>query len=133
VAAKRSTSDVILRAVGSLLFAIGLVGTFVPVLPTTIFWIGAAACFAKSSPRLYQRIITWPVAGPVVENFLNGRTIARRSKVIALIGMASAAVLVTLTPMGTASLVISLTVIAAAAVYVSTRPERPRGSPTGAA
>ena len=50
-------------ALGYLLFGIGILGMFLPVMPTTVFWILAAGCFLKSSPAMYQRIITSPRYG----------------------------------------------------------------------
>ena len=56
----------LLRLAGLAFFAIGFVGMPLPLLPTTIFWILAAACFAKSAPDLYQRILTWPGIGTAI-------------------------------------------------------------------
>jgi hypothetical protein len=109
---------------GYAFFAIGLVGTLLPVLPTTIFWIIAAACFAKGCPAMARRIYAWPGAGPAVEAFLSHGVISRRAKVAALLGMAAASGIVALTPLPPAALIITLAVIAFAALYVATRPEK---------
>jgi len=108
---------------GYAFFAIGLLGTLLPVLPTTIFWIIAAACFAKGCPAMARRIYAWPGVGPAVEAFLSHGVIARRAKIAALLGMAGASGIVALTPVPPAALIITLAVIALAALYVATRPE----------
>src|SRR3546814_6271591 len=74
-------------ALGYGFFAVGLVGIALPVLPTTIFWIAAAACFAKGCPAMARRIYAWPGVGPAVEAFLSHGVIARRGKVGAIAGM----------------------------------------------
>lgn len=51
---------------GTGLFVVGAAGAFVPLMPTTVFWIGAVACYTKSSPRLARRILRTPVAGPAI-------------------------------------------------------------------
>ena len=104
-------------------FAIGLLGTILPVLPTTVFWIIAAGCFAKGCPAMARRIYAWPGVGPAVEAFLSHGVIARKAKVSALVGMALAAGIVALTPLSLAVVLITLAVIALAALYVATRPE----------
>ena len=104
-------------------FAIGLLGTVLPVLPTTIFWIIAAGCFAKGCPAMARRIYTWPGIGPAVEAFLSHGVIARRAKISALVGMAVAAAIVALTPLSLTVVLVTLAVIALAALYVATRPE----------
>jgi len=108
---------------GYAFFAVGLVGTMLPVLPTTIFWIIAAACFAKGCPAMARRIYAWPGVGPAVEAFLSHGVIARRAKIAALLGMAGAGGIVALTPLPPTALIITLAVIALAALYVATRPE----------
>lgn len=111
-------------ALGYGFFALGLVGIVLPVLPTTIFWIAAAACFAKGCPAMARRIYAWPGVGPAVEAFLSHGVIGRRAKVSALIGKSLAVVIVALTPLSLATKLITLAVIALAALYVATRPEQ---------
>jgi uncharacterized membrane protein YbaN (DUF454 family) len=110
---------------GYLFFAVGLIGVALPVLPTTVFWVVAAICFARSSPRMYQRILTWPRIGSAVEDFVANGVIKRRSKVIAISGMAVAAIVVALAPMEVVPTVASLAGIAVGAIYVLTRPSQP--------
>jgi len=129
-AARNETEDAARRRLawawtgaGYAFFAIGLLGTLLPVLPTTIFWIIAAACFAKGCPAMARRIYAWPGVGPAVEAFLSHGVIARRAKIAALLGMAGASGIVALTPVPPAALIITLAVIALAALFVETRPE----------
>lgn len=49
---------IVLRIVGALLVGIGVLGIFLPLLPTTIFLLGAAACFGRSSPGAYRWLTT---------------------------------------------------------------------------
>ncbi len=119
---------------GYAFFAIGLVGTLLPVLPTTIFWIIAAGCFAKGCPAMARRIFAWPGVGPAVEAFLSHGVIARKAKVSALIGKAIAVAIVAVSPLSLATTLITVAVIALAALYVVTRPEsRPAETDSSAA
>lgn len=116
---------------GYAFFAIGLVGTMLPLLPTTIFWIIAAGCFAKGCPAMARKIFAWPGVGPAVEGFLSHGVIARKAKISALIGMLAAIGIVVLTPLSLTSVLITVAVIAVAALYVATRPEsRPETAET---
>ena len=49
--------------------AIGSVGVVVPGLPTTVFFIVAAACFSRSSSRFEQWVLTRPYVGPMVRDY----------------------------------------------------------------
>ena len=65
---------------GLLFVAIGLIGVVVPGLPTTPLMILAAACFAKSSQRFYDWVITNKMFGHHVKNYREERGIPARSK-----------------------------------------------------
>lgn len=45
-------------ALGSLLVAIGILGVFLPLLPSTVFFLMAAGCYGKSSPAAYRWLTT---------------------------------------------------------------------------
>lgn len=59
-----------------------------PLLPTTIFLILAAACFARSSPKLEARILNHPQFGPFVRDWRERGAIPLRGKLFAVGGMA---------------------------------------------
>src|SRR3989337_1821368 len=66
-------------ATGSGFFAVGLLGVVLPVLPTAIFWILAAACFARGCPAMARRIYAWPGVAPAGEAFLSHGVIGRQA------------------------------------------------------
>lgn len=77
-----------LISVGILLVCIGLIGIVVPGLPTTIFLILAAACFANSSPTLHDKLINHKWFGPILKNWQETRSIPKKAKIIALVMIA---------------------------------------------
>ena len=66
--------------------AVGLggVGVVVPGLPTTVFFIIAAWCFSKSSPRFEQWVLDLPRIGPMVRDHRDGLGMPRRAKAWAI-------------------------------------------------
>ena len=67
---------------------LGIAGAFLPLLPTTVFLILAAGCFAKSSPRLEAWILDHKQFGPLVRDWRAHGAIPRKAKVLACAGMA---------------------------------------------
>jgi len=76
-------------AAGSILVAVGFVGAFLPLLPTTPFLILAAACFARSSPRLESWLLNHPRFGPVLRCWREQGAIPRKAKLLACLGMSA--------------------------------------------
>lgn len=75
----------VLISVGVICVGLGVIGIFVPLLPTTPFLLVAAACFIRSSDRLYQRLVTHPMLGPYIRNYREHRAITRRARIVALV------------------------------------------------
>jgi uncharacterized protein len=75
----------VLISCGVILVIIGLIGIIVPGLPTTIFLILAAACFAESSPRLHQKLLEHPWFGPIIDNWQKNKSIPLRAKQLAIL------------------------------------------------
>lgn len=74
----------LLIAAGVTSLSAGVVGIFVPVLPTTPFLLLAAACFLRSSRRLYDWLTGHRILGPYISNYLTYRAVTRRSKIISI-------------------------------------------------
>ncbi|AFH49024.1 Hypothetical protein IALB_1314 [Ignavibacterium album JCM 16511] len=66
---------------GILLVAIGVIGIFLPVLPTTIFLILASACFVKSSPRANEWLRNHRVLGLYIKNYQDKTGLTVRAKI----------------------------------------------------
>ncbi len=75
---------VLLILAGCLMLALGAIGIFVPVLPTTPFVLVAAACFSSASPKMYQWL-AGTLFGPFIENYRTGGGVPKRTKIKALI------------------------------------------------
>jgi uncharacterized membrane protein YbaN (DUF454 family) len=74
----------LLIAGGTLCVGLGVLGIFLPLLPTTVFLLLAAACYARSSERFYLKLINNPVLGAYIRNSREGRGMRRRDKAITL-------------------------------------------------
>jgi hypothetical protein len=73
--------------VGSISLALGSLGVFLPVLPTTPFLLLSLYCYMRSSKKLYNFVLNHKILGPYVKDFTSGEGIplATKRKAIALI------------------------------------------------
>lgn len=66
---------------GSISLGLGIVGAFLPVLPTTPFLLLTAALYMKGSPRLYGWLIGHKYLGPYIRNFRENKAIPLHGKI----------------------------------------------------
>lgn len=71
-------------ALGWTSVGLGGLGVVVPGLPTTGFFVLAASCFAKSSPRFERWVLSLPKVGPLVRDHRAGLGMPRRAKAVAI-------------------------------------------------
>jgi len=74
----------VFAGLGALFLLLGVLGLFLPVLPTTPFLLLAAACFARSSRRIFNWLLNHPQFGPLIREWREHRSIPYRAKRIAL-------------------------------------------------
>ena len=70
---------------GFLLVAIGIIGIFLPLLPTTIFLILASACFVRSSPKTNEWIRNHKILGVYLKNYQDKNGLTIKSKIFTII------------------------------------------------
>jgi uncharacterized membrane protein YbaN (DUF454 family) len=111
---------------GLILTAIGVINVFIPGPPTTIFLILAAACFARSSPKLEAWLVNHPRFGPSIVAWRKTGAIPRKIKYIAIGSMAVSFVIVLLIHLALLWTWLIGLMLLACALFVATRPEGPR-------
>lgn len=100
----------------------GVVGAILPLLPTTPFLLLAAFAFARSSPRLHDRLLAHPHFGPVIDDWRRFGAINRRAKVAAVVVMALTFTFSAYFGIDSSLLIGQGVALGAAALFVLTRP-----------
>lgn len=75
---------VLFNILGTVSLGLGVLGIFLPLLPTTPFLLLAAFCYVRGSPRMHHWLLSHRMLGPYIRDFQSGRGIPLRTKVIAL-------------------------------------------------
>ncbi len=74
----------LLIVAGTISTAIGIIGIFVPILPTTPFLLLAAACYIRSSERFYRWLINNLLLGAYIRNYIEGTGMPLRTKLFTI-------------------------------------------------
>ena len=72
---------------GTVSLTLGIIGIFLPLLPTTPFLLLTAALYFRGSPRLYQWLLNHKCLGPYIRSFRENKAIPLRAKIISLLLM----------------------------------------------
>ena len=75
----------ILVSLGTISLALGIIGIFIPILPTTPFLLLAAGCYAKGSKRFYQWLMKNRWLGSYIRNYQEGRGIPLKVKIATIL------------------------------------------------
>lgn len=109
---------------GSIALFLGVIGVFLPVMPTVPFLILAAYGFARSSERMHNWLLNHPVYGPPIADWQQRGAIGRKAKWIASVSMAAGFCVALALGLPVWVLAVQGTVLAGAGVFIWTRPDR---------
>ena len=84
---RSKTKRFLLNVIGLMCVGLAILGVILPILPTTPFLLVAAACFAKSSPRMQKKLLANKIFGPLINEWQQHRCIPSKAKRVALLTM----------------------------------------------
>ena len=118
---------IVLIVAGLVSLALGAIGIFVPLLPTTPLVLLAAFCFANSSERLHQWLLEHNVFGPLIDNWRRYGAISRNAKIVSVLSMAAVLVISWLFDVEPWITGVQAVVLGCSAAFILTRPTRGMG------
>ena len=74
----------LLISIGTIFLGFGIIGIFLPILPTTPFLLLAAACYARSSKRFYNWLMNNRWFGNYIKNYRDGRGVPLKFKIFTI-------------------------------------------------
>ncbi len=113
---------VVLLTIAWISIVVGIVGVFLPLLPTTPFLLLSASLFARVSPRFESWLVGHPALGTSVRAWRDRKAINRNAKVSAVVAMACSLGVLAWADPGPLTLAIVATVLSACAAFIITRP-----------
>lgn len=116
---------IVLIVLGFVSLALGGLGIFVPLLPTTPLVLVAAFAFANSSETLHQWLLDHNVFGPLIVNWRRHRAISRRAKSMSILSMVAILLVSWLVDVPTSVIAVQAVVLGCAAAFILTRPSMP--------
>ena len=84
IKARGTLVRILLIITGTLFVGLGIIGIFVPVLPTTPFLLLAAACYVRSSQRFYGWLLNNKWFGNYIRNYLERKGVPLKVKVLTI-------------------------------------------------
>ena len=70
---------------GTISLVVGIVGIFVPILPTTPLLLLAAACYCRSSERTYRALLNSRILGSYIRGYREGRGLPLPAKIVIVV------------------------------------------------
>lgn len=81
----KSVKKYLLISTGTISLSFGILGIFVPILPTTPFLLLSSFCYIRSSKRLYNWLINHRIFGHLIYNYLTYRAVERNAKIVSIV------------------------------------------------
>ena len=108
---------------GAVSLALGIIGAFLPLIPTVPLLLLAAFFFSKSSQRAHDWLVNHAILGPPIRDWENNGVIRRRAKVFASISIAFVFGLSVFLGLNALILTTQAVVLSAVSLFIWTRPE----------
>lgn len=108
---------------GLLSLGVGIIGIFLPLVPTTAPVLLAAFCFSRGSPRMQDWLLSHPRFGPLITDWQENGAIRPSAKRAAIIAMALAFVLSAVLGLSLVLLILQAMILLAVAGFILTRPD----------
>ena len=113
----------LLIALAGLSLTLGVIGIFVPGMPTTVFVLIAGWAAARSSPRFHAWLENHPRFGPMLRDWRENGAVSRRAKWMATVTMSLSAVILWFTAPKLWIVLLACGVMAIVAIWLWRRPE----------
>lgn len=121
-------TQIVYASLAGVSFGLGVVGLFLPLMPTTCFMLLAVWLASRGSPRFAVWIRQHPRFGPSVTAWECERAIPRHAKILAMIMLAISTVILGITLDSTILRAVLIGGLLSLAVWIATRPEPGRDS-----
>lgn len=116
-------------ALGLVCVGLGVIGAFLPVMPTTVFLLVAVWAFSKSSARLERWLLEHPRFGPRIREWRAHGTIPMGVKLTAWASMSASLTVMIVAGAAPIAIAGAATVMVIGAVYIASRPSKPPSPP----
>jgi uncharacterized membrane protein YbaN (DUF454 family) len=114
------------NALAWMCFGLGFLGMFLPLMPTTVFWICATWLWLRSVPKRVDFLVGHPRFGPSIRAFLERGEMCRTGKTAAIGSMAvSWSIWFSLATPGPVLAITVAAILGMVALWIGTRPEGP--------
>lgn len=110
-------------AVGLMCVVLGVVGLFLPFLPTVPFLLAAGFFFGKSSRRLHRWLLNHPVLGPPIHDWNARGAISANAKRLATLSVAAALAMTLILGFSTKTIMVQVIALAGVMAFIWTRPD----------
>jgi len=110
---------------GWLVLGLGVLGIFLPLLPTTPFLLLAAFCFSKGSDRMHAWLLNHEKLGPPITQWRKHGAIASRVKGMALFLILGSVALSFVYGVPFYAFIVQLVILSCVSLFILTRPTPP--------
>lgn len=105
--------------------ALGVLGAFLPLLPTVPFLLLAGVCFSKGSDELHDWLLNHEKFGPPIQEWRRHGAIATRVKILSMVFILASVALSFLYSVPPLGLTVQLVILSCVSFFILTRPAPP--------